>query len=346
MSGIESTEFAPEGVFSIEVVPPGRGAGLEDLLAAVEAILPYGPSKVSVTDHPAGPPDGAPLPGGGFARSGPRSKPGTLGTALALQTAFRVRAVPHLVARGADRYAMEDLLIDLHYAGFRELFVVRGDDRFYRDADGAYPPARDRNSSARDRTYSCAADLVAHAAALNRGEYLPPSEPGKPTAFRVGVAGYPEKHFASPNKDADLRRLREKVEAGASYIVTQMVFDTRPYLEFVTALRGTGIDVPVIPGIKPLTRASQAAAVPRNFFVDVPDGLLRALEEARTPEEERRTGIRAAARLAEDLLSGGAPALHFFTMGRGGAARDVLDAVFGGPGGVRLGGTNSEGSSR
>ncbi len=339
MSGIESTDFATEGVFSIEVVPPGRGAGLEDLFAAVETLLPYGPSKVSVTDHPAGPPDGAPLPGGGFARSGPRSKPGTLGTALALQAAFRVRAVPHLVARGADRYAMEDLLIDLHYAGFRELFVVRGDDRFYRDADAANP-------SARDRTYACAADLVAHVAALNRGEYLPPAGPGKPTAFRVGVAGYPEKHFASPNKDADLRRLKEKVDAGASYIVTQMVFDPRPYLEFVAALRGAGIGVPVIPGIKPLTRASQAAAVPRNFFVDVPDALLRALEEARTPEEERRTGIRAAARLAEDLLAGGAPALHFFTMGRGGATRDVLDAVFGGPEGARRPGTGSEGGSR
>lgn len=327
-----NTAVSPaDGIFSIEVVPPARGAGLEDLFAAVETLLPYGPSKVSVTDHPAGPPDGSPLPGGGFARSGPRSKPGTLGTALALQSAFKVRAVPHLVSRGADRYAMEDLLIDLHYAGFRELFVVRGDDRFYRD-----PPDAGAGPDSPGRGYSCAADLVAHAAALNRGEYLPPAGAGKPTAFRIGVAGYPEKHFASPNKEADLRRLKEKVDAGASYIVTQMVFDARRYFEFAAALRGAGIAVPVIPGIKPLTRASQAAAVPRNFFVDVPDVLLRDLEGARTPEEERSVGIRAAARLAEDLLTGGAPALHFFTMGRGGATRDVLDAVFGGPEGTRV----------
>ncbi len=338
MSGLEPAAVKAEGIFSIEVVPPARGAGLEDLFAAVETLLPYGPSKVSVTDHPAGPPDGAPLPGGGFARSGPRSKPGTLGTALALQSAFKVRAVPHLVSRGTDRYAMEDLLIDLHYAGFRELFVVRGDDRHYRD-----PGDAESGSASPSRGYACAADLVAHVAALNRGEYLPPGDPGKPTDFRIGVAGYPEKHFASPNKAADLRRLKEKVDAGASYIVTQMVFDPRPYFEFVSALREAGIAVPVIPGIKPLTRASQAAGVPRNFFVDLPDSLLRDLEDARTPEEERRTGIRAAAKLAGDLLSGGAPALHFFTMGRGGATRDVLDAVFGGPGAARFRGSAASG---
>lgn len=333
MSEARSEDGPAEGVFSIEVVPPARGAGLEDLFAAVETLLPYGPSRVSVTDHPAGPPDGTPLPGGGFARSGPRSKPGTLGTALALQSAFKIRAVPHLVSRRANRFAMEDLLIDLHYAGFRELFIVRGDDRFYRDPGNA-------GSEAPGSGYSCAADLVAHAAALNRGEYLPPGGHGKPTAFRIGVAGYPEKHFAAPNKEADLRKLKEKVDAGASYIVTQMVFDPRRYFEFVAALREAGIAVPVIPGIKPLTRASQAEGVPRNFFVDVPDSLLRSLEEARTPEEERRVGIRAAALLSEELLAGGAPSIHFFTMGRGGATRDVLDLVFGGPEGSRVRGAS------
>ena len=334
----DRTEIEPGGIFSIEVVPPARGAGLEDLFAAVEALLPYGPSRVSVTDHPAGPPEGAPLPGGGFARFGPRTKPGTLGTALALQSAFGVRAVPHLVCRGADRYAMEDLLIDLHYAGFRELFVVRGDDSGRSGAEG-------KGAEQASRGYACAADLVAHVAALNRGEYLPPAGPGKPTAFRVGAAGYPEKHFASPNRAADLRRLKEKVDAGASYIVTQMLFDARPYFRFVSALREAGITVPVIPGLKPLTRVSQAAAVPRNFHVSLPDSLVRSLEEARTPEEERRAGVRAAARLAESLLSGGAPSLHFFTMGRGGATREVLDAVFGGSEAARLRGGSREEAS-
>lgn len=297
---------------------------MEDLFSAVEALLPYGPAKVSVTDHPApaqglAPPD---YP----ARPQPRRAPGTLGTALAVQSEFRVRTVPHLVAAGADRLAMEDLLIDLHYAGFRELFVVRGDDRFTRAKD---------DTGLSERGYSCAAALVAHVEALNRGEYLPRAQPGKPTDFSVGVAGYPEKHFAAPNKTSDLRRLKEKVDAGASYIVTQMLFDSRTYFEFVDRLRGAGISIPVIPGIKPLTRASQAASVPRNFFVDLPDNLVRALESARTPAEERRIGIAAAANLAERLLAGGAPSLHFFTMGKGGATKAVLDAVFGGPEGAR-----------
>ncbi len=317
-----------EGIFSMEVVPPARGAGLGELFAAVEALLPYGPTRVSVTDHPGGAAY-ADLPAspGNPVRVSLRAKPGTLGTALAIKSSFRVETVPHVVACGADRFAMEDLLIDLHYAGFQELFVVRGDDRFS-------PPGRG-SGSAESAGYSCAAALVAHVAALNRGEYLPPAGRGQPTAFRVGVAGYPEKHFAAPNLEADIRRLKEKVDAGASYIVTQMLFDPRRYFEFVERIRAAGIEVPVIPGIKPVTRASQAAAVPRNFFVDLPDELVRALEEARTPEQERAAGIAAAARLAESLLEGGAPCLHFFTMGRGGATRAVLDAVFGSPEGAR-----------
>ena len=312
----------------MEVVPPPRGAGLEDLFSAVEALLPYGPAKVSVTDHPSAAPDPERLDSPGYpARPQPRRAPGTLGTALAIRSEFRVRTVPHLVATGADRLAMEDLLIDLHYAGFRELFVVRGDDRFSR--------VKEDEGSSSERGYSCAAALVAHVEALNRGEYLPRAQPGKPTDFSVGVAGYPEKHFAAANKTSDLRRLKEKVDAGASYIVTQMLFDSDTYFEFVERLREAGISIPVIPGIKPLTRASQAASVPRNFFVDLPDSLVRALESARTPAEERRIGIAAAARLAERLLAGGAPCLHFFTMGKGGSTKAVLDAVFGGPEGVR-----------
>jgi methylenetetrahydrofolate reductase (NADPH) len=326
------------GFFSMEVVPPARGAGLGELFAAVETLLPYGPTKVSVTDHPAGSAYAAPSPASDRpVRVSLRSKPGTLGTALAIKSAFNVKTVPHIVATRADRFDMEDMLIDLDYAGFRELFVVRGDEQDSPFALGSPVPA--------GQGYSHAVDLVAHVAALNRGEYLPPVGIGRKTSFVVGVAGYPEKHYASPNLDADIRRLKEKVDAGASYIITQMLFDARRYFDFVDRIRAVGIDVPVIPGIKPLTRASQASSVPRNFYVDLPDALVRALEEARTPAEERTAGIAAAAKLSEALLAGGAPSLHFFTMGKGGATKAVLDAVFGGPEGAHRS-CRSEGESR
>lgn len=315
-----TTRSDSPGGFSIEVVPPARGAGLEELFGALEAIMPHRPSFVSVTDHPGGSAwaDGA----GGPRRVALRGKPGTLGTAVALERAFGVATVPHLVAAEADRFATEDLLIDLHYAGFRDLFVVRGDARFSPGGGSVQAPAEG---------YASARDLVAHIAALNRGEYLPPAGSGRPTAFRVGVAGYPNKHFASPNLAADLRSLKAKVEAGASFVVTQMVFDAREYADFVARLRAEGVDVPVIPGIKPLTRAAQAASVPAAFHVDVPEPLLRALEDAPTPEAARLAGVAWTARLAEELLALGAPSLHFFTMGKGAATRAVLDAVYGTP---------------
>jgi methylenetetrahydrofolate reductase (NADPH) len=227
---------------------------------------------------------------------------------------------------------MEDLLIDLHYANFRDLFVVRGDERY------APPALRARQASAgaggggrpsgEADGYAHAVDLVSHVMSLNAGRYTPPSE-GKPTAFSVGVAGYPQKHFEAPNFEADVLRLKEKIEAGASFVVTQMVFEASHYAALVRALADKGLRTPVVPGIKPVLRASSLASIPRTFFLDLPQGLVSALSEARSPAEERAAGIDWAVRLARDLLDAGAPCLHFFTMGSGAATKAVLDGLFG-----------------
>lgn len=305
---------------SIEVVPPERGGDIEEIIRAVELLMPHAPAFVSVTDHPRGRawadgPQGA-------ERVALRTKPGTLGTAFALRDALKVETVPHLVARGSDRLAMEDLLIDLHYAGFRDLFVVRGDERF------SPPGLSSPRELPESETYGHASDLVSHIASLNRGEYSPPSR-GKPTSFTVGVAGYPEKHFEAPNLEADLDRLVEKLKAGASFIVTQMVFDASAYAHFVSALRARGVAAPVIPGVKPLLKLSSLRMVPRTFYVDIPQDLAKALEEARSPAEERAAGLAHAVRLCRDLLDAGAPTLHFFTMGSGAGTKAVLDALYG-----------------
>lgn len=315
---------------SIEVVPPPRGGDLESIMAAVETIAPHNPSFISVTDHPGGKAwaDSADGP----RRVALRTKPGTLGTAVALRDAFGLTTVPHIVGGMADRLDVEDLLIDLHYANFRDLFVVMGDDRFTPAGQASV-----RNSPAGggsgEEGYAHASDLVAHISKLNSGVYTPPAE-GKPTAFTMGVAAYPQKHFAAPNLETDIEHLAEKITAGASFAITQMVFEAKPYIELVRRLRERGIDAPVLPGIKPLFKASSLDMIPRTFFVDLPRGLVGALREARSPEEERAAGIAWTVRLCRELLDAGAPGLHFFTMGRGAGTRWILDALFGPKGGA------------
>ncbi len=312
--------LAKGGRVSIEVVPPARGGDIEEIKGAVGLLIPHDPAFVSVTDHPAG--RAWADSGEGPSRVALRTKPGTLGTAVAIREEFSVQTVPHLVASGADRLSMEDLLIDLHYANFRDLFVVRGDERY------APPGIRAKAGAVKGEGYAHAVDLVAHVAALNAGRYTPPSE-GRPTAFCVGVAGYPQKHFEAPNLEADILRLKEKVDAGASFVVTQMVFEARYYSELVRRLATLGVAVPVVPGIKPVLRASSLASIPRTFFVDLPQGLVSALSDARSPAEERAAGIEWSVGLARDLLDAGAPCLHFFTMGSGAATKAVLDGLFG-----------------
>ncbi len=311
---------------SIEVVPPPRGGDLDSIMAAVETIAPYSPSFVSVTDHPGG--RGWAASGDSPIRVALRTKPGTLGTAIALRDAFDITAVPHIVGGMADRLAVEDLLIDLHYAKFHDIFVVMGDDRYSPRALSA--EGRDSQSTGAEG-YRHASDIVEHVELLNGGHYTPPAE-GKPTAFTIGVAAYPQKHFAAPNMETDFLNITRKLKAGAKYAITQMVFEAKPYLELVRKLREAGFAQPVMPGLKPLFKASSLELIPRTFFVDLPQALITSLQEAKSPEEERLAGIAWTVKVCEDLLNAGAPGLHFFTMGRGSGTRWVLDALYGSAG--------------
>ncbi len=318
---------------SIEMVPPpGAGSGVDH--GGHGTIAPHGPSFVSVTDHPGGKAwadaDGRPT------RVALRTKPGTLGTAVALRDAFGVTTIPHIVGGMADRLDVEDLLIDLHYANFRDIFVVMGDDRYSPAAlsgQGEGGKGRGKSCCPGAEGYDHAADIVKHIERLNQGRYTPPAE-GKPTDFTIGVAAYPQKHFAAENPESDFEHLVEKIQAGAKFVITQMVFEAGPYIDLVRRLRERGIGLPVLPGIKPLFKASSLDLIPRTFFIDLPQPLVRALREARSPEEEKTAGIAWTAKLCRDLLDAGAPGLHFFTMGRGAGTRWILDALYGSPTGL------------
>ncbi|OHD24730.1 MAG: hypothetical protein A2Y38_05880 [Spirochaetes bacterium GWB1_59_5] len=331
MSSVLKALAARPRRISIEVVPPSRGGDPDGVIACVEAVAPYEPAFVSVTDHPAGRaweeregrPVAVPI----------RGKPGTLGLCVAIRERTGSVVVPHVVCLGSDRFKAEDQLIDLRYAGFSDVFIVRGDERF--------TPFAQKTDAAKASTESAGAlphavDLVRIVAAMNAGDYLSDGSRGSPAGLSVGVAAYPEKHPSSANPESDLASLVEKANAGAAWIATQMVFDAARYKDFVARARAAGITAPIIPGVKPLVRLRSLAGVPGTFFVDVPQELAKALSEARTPTEERLVGVRHAAALVEALFDAGAPCVHFFTMGKARDAVETLSAVFGAKSGSSL----------
>lgn len=308
---------------SIELVPPSRGGNPDAIFACVEATAPFEPAFISVTDHPfgraweerLGKPVAMPI----------RAKPGTLGLCVALREKTGAIVVPHLVCIGNDLFKAEDQLIDLCYAGFSDIFVIRGDERF--------TPFANKLDDSNDKSLKRAIELVELVAAMNNGEYLSDGTKGSRAGFSVGVASYPEKHHQAANLEADIANLAKKEKTGASWSVTQMLFDASIYSAFLEKLKASGIGLPVIPGIKPIMKARSLASIPGTFYVNLPQSLVNALENARTPKEERLAGTRHAATLVQELYDAGAPCVHFFTMGRAKDTVEVLEAVFGPKGG-------------
>ena len=304
--------------FSIELLPPLKGQHIDSIYRTMDALMPFNPAFVDVTYHrkeyvyrEVGP--------GLLQKRTVRKRPGTVGICAALMNRYEIETVPHIICGGFSVEETENALIDLDFVGVRNVLALRGDairseGRFKADADG--------------HTY--AIDLVDQIVDLNKGVYLDPDlKNTTTTSFCIGVAGYPEKHFEAPNPDSDLRWLKQKVDHGAEYIITQMFFDNRRYFDFVDRCRDNGIDVPIIPGIKPLTTATQLSVLPQVFHVDLPDELVAAVESAKTKDQVREAGIAWCTRQAEELLDRGVPTLHFYTMGKANPTVEIARRVFG-----------------
>ncbi|MEZ5312277.1 MAG: methylenetetrahydrofolate reductase [Thermoanaerobaculia bacterium] len=311
MKVIEHLERATGPLLSFEIIPPLRGGNVRSLLALIEDLVEYHPPFIDITSHAAEvfyeeTPQG-------LQRRVKRKRPGTMGVCALLQNKYGIDAVPHVLCHGFTREETEDFLIELRYLGIDNVLAVRGDDSGYKK------PLRDGKSANR-----FAADLVAQVAAMNQGRYLADDLlDAEPADFCIGVGGYPEKHFEAPNLTTDIRHLRAKVDAGASYIVTQMFFDNAHYFRFVDACRAEGIDVPIIPGLKVLSTRSQLAALPRNFYVEIPAALADEVEAAKD-ERVLDVGVSWARRQAAELLERGAPSLHFYVMQSAAAVKKLM----------------------
>jgi methylenetetrahydrofolate reductase (NADPH) len=309
MKVAEHLAAATEPLISFEIIPPKRGGRIKDLLDVVDGIVRYGPKFIDVTSH------GAEViyeeTPGGIRKKVKRKRPGTLGICALIQSKYGIDAVPHVLCEGFTREETEDFLIDIQYLGIENIMALRGD-----------APAREKIKEG-ERTFNrTARDLVVQAANMNRGVYLEDLLDAEPSSFCIGVAGYPEKHYAAPNLETDIRNLKDKVDAGADYVVTQMFFDNAVYFRFVDACRAAGVSVPIIPGIKIVHSRHQLTSVPQSFHVNIPFELS---EEILRSDEERavEAGVRWTARQAGELLEHKVPAIHFYVTGRS----DPIDGV-------------------
>ncbi|MEY4617124.1 MAG: hypothetical protein RJB66_2084 [Pseudomonadota bacterium] len=310
MKVIEHLNQSKRPLLSFEIVPPARGKTVKDIIDIVEDLLPLNPSWIDVTAH-ASHADLFDQGDGIFQRRISRKRPGTIGICGVIQNRFKIDTVAHILCQGFTKEETEDALIELQYLGVENVLALRGDSPNYVKRISA-----DRSAN------NYAADLVEQLADLRRGKYLQDLESSNPIDFCVGVAGYPEKHIEAPNLSTDIMYLKEKVDRGAQYIVTQMFFETRHYLSFKKACDEAGISVPIVPGLKLLHSPAQLKRIPKTFNVDLPVDLTE--EILANPRHTLEIGQRHCLKQCRELLEAGAPVLHFYVMND---AKHVVEVI-------------------
>jgi methylenetetrahydrofolate reductase (NADPH) len=302
MKVTEHLAKANDTLLSFEIIPPKRGGDIKQLLNVLEDVVKYKPPFIDITSHPAEM-IYEETPTGGVTMKVKRKRPGTLGICALIQNKYNIDAVPHVLCSGFTREETEDFFIELHYLGIDNVLAIRGDD------SGFKKPLKYGRS-----TNMYAIDLIKQINDLNHGKYL---EDGlldaEPMNVCIGTSGYPEKHFEAPNLMTDIRYTKAKIEAGASYIVTQMFYDNKSYFNYVDLCREQGINVPIIPGLKIITSKAHAHTLPKNFYIDIPAELVEELDKAK-PEHAHEIGVNWTFKQVEELLNKKVPAVHFYIM--------------------------------
>jgi methylenetetrahydrofolate reductase (NADPH) len=305
MKVIDHIKEAKGTLVSFEVLPPLKGKGIEALYKHLDPLMEYKPSFINVTYHRSEHvfkkrADGS------FEKVIVRKRPGTESICAAIMNKYTVDTVPHLICGGFSVNETEDALINLRYLGIDNVLVLRGDAA---KNETAFEPEPDG--------HRFATDLIKQVVDLNAGIYLEDDLKGtQKTAFCIGVAGYPEKHFEAPNMATDLNYLKAKVDGGADYIITQMFFDNAKYYAFVKACREIGINVPIIPGLKPVYSKKQLTVLPKTFHIDLPTDFSNEILKCKTDEDVEKVGEEWLLHQSRDLKKNGVPVLHYYTLGR------------------------------
>ena len=302
-------------LFSIEIIPPMKGQHLGELVSHIEPLMEFNPPFIEVTYHREEYVEK--LVDGVLKRIPIRKRPGTLGICAAIMQKFKTEAVPHVICGGFTKEETEDFLIDLHYLGIENALVLRGDQEKGEDHFIPKPGG-----------HAYANELVAQVHAMNQGILLHEETESLPTNFCVGVAAYPEKHFEAATLEEDLRYLKQKVDAGADYIVTQMFFNNQHYFDFVAKCRAMDIHVPIIPGLKPLATARQLEILPEIFHLEIPEALAKEVRACTTNAAIKQVGVEWAVQQGRELIQAGVPALHFYTMSKSDSVHAIASQLF------------------
>lgn len=308
-------EAAGKTLFSIEIIPPMKGQHLGELMSHLEPLMEFKPPFVEVTYHREEYVEK--VVDGAMKRIPIRKRPGTLGICASIMQRFQVDAVPHVICGGFTKEETEDFLIDLHYLGIENALLLRGDQE---KGESHFIP--------KPGGHAYANELVEQAVAMNQGILLHEETESLPTNFCIGVAGYPEKHIDAVSFDQDLVYLKQKVDAGADYIVTQMFFDNAKYFHFVERCRAIGIHVPIIPGLKPLATARQLDILPEIFHLEIPVDFVSEARKCSSNLEIKQLGIEWAVQQGKELIQAGVPALHFYTMSKSDSVRAIAEKLF------------------
>ncbi|APD06328.1 methylenetetrahydrofolate reductase (NAD(P)H) [Flavobacteriaceae bacterium UJ101] len=307
---------ANETLFSFEILPPKKGENIQKLFQNIDPLMEFKPPFIDVTYHR----EELVLKQtkSGLKKFSVRKRPGTVGICASLMNKYNVDAVPHVICGGFTKNQTEEALIDFDFLGIDNVLVLRGD-----------PIKGESTFVSNKEGHSHATDLLKQINKLNKGVYLDSDQTDNaPTDFCMGVAGYPEKHFEAPNLEEDLKYLKQKVELGADYIVTQMFFDNQKYFDFVKLCRENGITVPIIPGIKPIAIQRHLTILPQFFHLNLPQELVDEVKKCKNNQEVRHVGEQWAIQQCKELMEFGVPVLHFYSMGKSDNIYNIAKELF------------------
>lgn len=315
MKVTEYLKKAKKTLFSYEIIPPKRGRSIDGIFELIEQLLPYDPPFIDLTSRSAEV-YYEELDDGTLRRYTKRKRPGTIGLSAAIKNRYDVETVPHVLCRGFTKEETEDALIELNFLGINNILAVQGDELRMMSAD---------KSGKTHNLY--ASDLVKQIKDMNSGNYLEDLSGASPTDFCIGIGGYPEKHLEAPNFESDLKYLKKKVDAGSDYIVTQMFFDNSKYFNFVERCRAIGITVPIIPGVKIITRDTHLKAIPRTFHVDIPEELSDKIDSCTSKEKIYQVGVDWAIQQCNELIDAKVSCIHFYIMNTSREIGEVISTI-------------------
>ena len=316
MKVTEHIKNAKGTVISFEILPPLKGKKINSIYDHLDPLMEFKPLFINVTYHRSEQvfkkkADGT------FEKVEVRKRPGTVGICAAIMNHYKIDAVPHLICGGFSKQETESALIDLAFLGVDNVLVLRGDAA---KNETVFEPEPNGNRNAYD--------LLKQVSNLNNGIYLEDDiRDGHKTEFCIGVAGYPEKHYEAPNLETDLKYLKDKVDAGADYITTQMFFNNQKYFDFVKSCKEAGIEVPIIPGLKPITSKKQLTVLPRTFHVDIPTELSTEIIKCKTDLDVEKVGTEWLIHQSKELKEHGVPVLHYYTLGKPHVIANVVKEI-------------------